>query len=62
MTVREYEVLVLLADRPGNQELARKLSISPRTVEKHLASLLAKTGHPDRAALCALAGELSTGP
>ncbi|MFD4903978.1 helix-turn-helix transcriptional regulator [Kitasatospora purpeofusca] len=62
VTVREYEVLVLLADRPGNQELARKLSISPRTVEKHLASLLAKTGHPDRAALCALATELRTGP
>ncbi len=62
VTVREYEVLVLLADRPGNQELARKLSISPRTVEKHLASLLAKTGHPDRAALCALATELHSGP
>ncbi|MDY0813896.1 helix-turn-helix transcriptional regulator [Kitasatospora purpeofusca] len=61
VTVREYEVLVLLADRPGNQELARKLSISPRTVEKHLASLLAKTGHPDRAALCALATDLPTG-
>ncbi|MFB8237987.1 AAA family ATPase [Kitasatospora purpeofusca] len=61
VTVREYEVLVLLADRPGNQELARKLSISPRTVEKHLASLLAKTGHPDRAALCALATDLHTG-
>ncbi|MEV6979050.1 AAA family ATPase [Kitasatospora sp. NPDC093806] len=58
VTVREYEVLVLLADRPGNQELARKLSISPRTVEKHLANLLAKTGRPDRAALCTLATEL----
>ncbi len=61
VTVREYEVLVLLADRPGNQELARKLSISPRTVEKHLANLLAKTGRRDRAALCALATELCTG-
>ncbi|MFF2348693.1 AAA family ATPase [Kitasatospora sp. NPDC058115] len=62
VTVREYEVLVLLADRPGNQELARKLSISPRTVEKHLANLLAKTGRPDRAALCALATELCATP
>ncbi|MFF8772290.1 AAA family ATPase [Kitasatospora sp. NPDC015120] len=62
VTVREYEVLVLLADRPGNQELARKLSISPRTVEKHLANLLAKTGRPDRAALCALATELCAAP
>ncbi|MER6362323.1 AAA family ATPase [Kitasatospora sp. NPDC001527] len=58
VTVREYEVLVLLADRPGNQELARKLSISPRTVEKHLANLITKTGRRDRAALCALAAEL----
>ncbi|WP_380283286.1 AAA family ATPase [Kitasatospora purpeofusca] len=62
VTVREYEVLVLLADRPGNQELARKLSISPRTVEKHLANLLAKTGRRDRAALCALAVELCAAP
>ncbi|MFE7189344.1 AAA family ATPase [Kitasatospora sp. NPDC057541] len=62
VTVREYEVLVLLADRPGNQELARKLSISPRTVEKHLANLIAKTGRRDRAALCALATELRTAP
>ncbi|MFB7469625.1 AAA family ATPase [Kitasatospora sp. NPDC056184] len=62
VTVREYEVLVLLADRPGNQELARKLSISPRTVEKHLANLLAKTGRRDRAALCALAAELCAAP
>ncbi|MER7708794.1 AAA family ATPase [Kitasatospora sp. NPDC097605] len=62
VTVREYEVLVLLADRPGNQELARKLSISPRTVEKHLANLIAKTGRPDRAALCALAAELCATP
>ncbi|MFD5082427.1 AAA family ATPase [Kitasatospora sp. NPDC058406] len=58
VTVREYEVFVLLAARPGNQELARKLSISPRTVEKHMANLLAKTGRTDRAGLCDLASEL----
>ncbi|NML81138.1 hypothetical protein HHL19_21345, partial [Streptomyces sp. R302] len=40
-----------------NQEIARRLHISPRTVEKHLASLLAKTGRADRAALCALSAE-----
>ncbi|GAA2780076.1 AAA family ATPase [Kitasatospora sp. CM 4170] len=62
VTLREYEVFVLLAERPGNQQLARRLSISPRTVEKHIAGLLAKTGRPDRAALCDLAAELAAGP
>ena len=61
LTPREYEVLELLVDRPGNQDIARRLSISPRTVEKHIASLLQKTTRPDRAALCRLAVELSDG-
>ncbi|OSC57964.1 LuxR family transcriptional regulator, partial [Streptomyces sp. BF-3] len=50
VTPREYEVFVLLPERPGNQQIARRLSISPRTVEKHMASLLNKTGRADRAA------------
>lgn len=62
VTLREYEVFALLTDRPGNQQLARQLSISPRTVEKHVANLLAKTGRPDRAALCELAAELCAEP
>ncbi|MEU3259655.1 AAA family ATPase [Streptomyces albidoflavus] len=57
VTPREYEVFVLLPDRPGNQQIARRLSISPRTVEKHMASLLAKTGRQDRTALCEFAAE-----
>ncbi|MGC5345441.1 helix-turn-helix transcriptional regulator [Streptomyces sp. DT171] len=59
VTPREYEVFVLLADRPGNQQIAQRLCISPRTVEKHMASLLGKTGRSDRAALCALSAELA---
>jgi DNA-binding NarL/FixJ family response regulator len=51
ITVREHEVLRLLAERLGNAEIGRRLYISPRTVEKHVASLLAKAGQPDRAAL-----------
>ncbi|MGY0232858.1 AAA family ATPase [Longispora urticae] len=58
VTVREYEVFELLADHPGNQGIAKRLYISPRTVEKHVASLLAKTGHPDRAALSGFARQL----
>ena len=61
LTPREFEVLELLVDRPGNQDIARRLSISPRTVEKHIASLLQKTARPDRAALCRLAVELADG-
>ncbi len=51
VTVREHEVLRLLAERLGNTEIGKRLFISPRTVEKHVASLLAKTSQPDRAAL-----------
>ncbi|AUY47781.1 LuxR family transcriptional regulator [Streptomyces sp. CB01881] len=58
VTIREYEVFGQMAERVGNQEIARRLVISPRTVEKHLASLLRKTGLPDRAALHRLAAEL----
>ncbi|MEV6940135.1 LuxR C-terminal-related transcriptional regulator, partial [Streptomyces sp. NPDC051132] len=57
MTVREYEIFQLLADRPSNKEIAARLYISPRTVEKHIASLIAKTGLPNRSQLCALAAE-----
>jgi len=58
ITVREYEVLGLIAERLGNQDIARRLTISPRTVEKHVANLLAKTGRPDRESLREVAAEL----
>jgi DNA-binding CsgD family transcriptional regulator len=51
VTVREYEILRLLADRLGNLEIAERLFLSPRTVEKHVASLRARTGHTDRTEL-----------
>ncbi|MDT8913094.1 AAA family ATPase [Amycolatopsis sp. PS_44_ISF1] len=51
VTVREYEVLQLLADRMGNKDVAQRLHISPRTVEKHVASLMTKLGHRSRAEL-----------
>ncbi len=55
VTVREFEVARLLAARIGNKDIAGRLHISPRTVEKHVASLLRKTGHPDRAAFASAA-------
>jgi DNA-binding CsgD family transcriptional regulator len=51
ITSREFEVLQLMPERLANRELSQRLHISIRTVEKHVAALLAKTGSPDRAAL-----------
>jgi DNA-binding SARP family transcriptional activator/DNA-binding CsgD family transcriptional regulator/tetratricopeptide (TPR) repeat protein len=51
ITVREYEVLGLVGQRWGNQEISQRLFLSPRTVEKHVANLLAKTGAANRAGL-----------
>jgi DNA-binding CsgD family transcriptional regulator len=52
VTTREHEVLQLLVDRASNRRIADRLHISPRTAEKHVASLITKTGQPDRGALC----------
>jgi len=55
VTAREAEVLDLIADRLSNREIAERLFLSPRTVEKHVAALLAKLGAGDRAGLARLA-------
>jgi len=44
VTEREADALWLAAEGMGNREIAEALFLSPRTVEKHVASLLAKTG------------------
>ncbi|MBE1495560.1 DNA-binding CsgD family transcriptional regulator/tetratricopeptide (TPR) repeat protein [Amycolatopsis lexingtonensis] len=54
VTTREFDVLRLLSERLGNQEIARRLHISPKTVEKHVSSLKTKT-NLDRSELCAYA-------
>jgi tetratricopeptide (TPR) repeat protein len=51
ITVREYEILRLVTQRLSNREIAARLHLSPRTVEKHVASLIVKTGQADRIAL-----------
>jgi tetratricopeptide (TPR) repeat protein len=56
VTVREYEILQLVTERLSNREIATRLHLSTRTVENHIASLLTKTGQPDRFGL----GELGT--
>ena len=51
VTGREADVLALVADGLTNREIADHMFLSPRTVEKHVASLLVKTGLRRRAQL-----------
>jgi predicted ATPase/DNA-binding CsgD family transcriptional regulator len=59
VSAREAEVLDALAEHLTNAEIARRLTISIRTVESHVSSLLRKLGVADRRELARLAGELS---
>ncbi|WP_103383917.1 ATP-binding protein [Pseudonocardia dioxanivorans] len=58
VTSRETDVLLLVAEGCGNREIAERLFLSPRTVEKHVERLLAKTGSQRRAELVAAATRL----
>lgn len=51
LSVRELEVLPLICQGMSNQEIADKLFISKRTVDKHRANILAKTGAKNTANL-----------
>lgn len=50
LSVREVEILELLAHGLGNRELARKLFISEATVKTHLVHIYAKLGVDSRTA------------
>ncbi len=56
VTAREADVLALIAEGLANKEIAARLFLSPRTVERHVESLLRKTGARSRTQLLALAG------
>jgi DNA-binding NarL/FixJ family response regulator len=48
LTLREIEVLAMLADGLGNKEIARQLDISENTVKFHLSSIFGKLGATNR--------------
>jgi DNA-binding NarL/FixJ family response regulator len=51
---REWDVLQLLADGAPTAEIARRLRISAVTVRRHVSSICAKLGVPDRAGAVAV--------
>ena len=51
LTSREDEVLKLIAEGQSTREIAQALTISPKTVERHRANILAKIGMRDRTQL-----------
>lgn len=55
LTVREAEVLGLVAEGRTNSEIARQLSVSPGTVKRHLENVYAKLGVHSRTAAAAVA-------
>jgi DNA-binding NarL/FixJ family response regulator len=51
LTGREDEVIKLIAEGRSTREIAAELTISPKTVERHRANILAKLGMRDRTQL-----------
>jgi DNA-binding NarL/FixJ family response regulator len=56
ITRREAEILELVAAGLANKQIAARLHLSPRTVEKHVESLFRKTGATSRTMLTAVTG------
>ncbi|WNB86575.1 LuxR C-terminal-related transcriptional regulator [Cellulomonas sp. ATA003] len=48
LTARETEVLALVASGLADREIARRLVVSPKTVEKHVGAAIRKTGTRSR--------------
>jgi DNA-binding NarL/FixJ family response regulator len=57
LTEREREVLVLVAEGLSNEELARRLFLSPLTTKTHVSRILTKLAARDRAQLVVIAYE-----
>jgi DNA-binding CsgD family transcriptional regulator len=62
VTEREHEVLTLLAEGLANKEIAARLFMSPRTVERHVANITLKAGLRTRSELVAFAARNADAP
>jgi len=58
LSLRELEVLALLAEGLSNQEIADRLTIAPGTVKNHVSNILSKLNARDRAQAVLQAKEL----
>lgn len=61
LTRRELEILELLAQGCGSQNIAHRLYLSAKTVRNHVANILAKLDLPDRAQAIAAARDAGLG-
>lgn len=61
LTRRELEILDLLARGTGNQDIARQLWLSAKTVRNHVANIVAKLGVSDRFEAIVLARDAGLG-
>lgn len=59
LTKREAEILELLSEGLRNSSIAKRLFLSPKTVDHHVSAILAKLGVPSRAEAVALARKRS---
>ena len=55
LTQREAEVVLWIARGKANRDIAEILSLSPRTVNKHLEQIFSKLGVENRTAAAAIA-------
>ena len=55
LSARERQVIELVATGKTNREIARRLSISERTVDRHVSNILLKLNLPTRSAATAYA-------
>jgi DNA-binding NarL/FixJ family response regulator len=58
LTLRQSQVLRLLAEGLSNKEIARRLSLSPATVKSHMAIIMAVLGAANRTEVALRAAEL----
>jgi len=61
LTPRERDVLVLLSEGCRNHEIARRLSLSDKTVRNHVSQVLLKLQVPDRTAAALKARDAGVG-